>query len=98
MIFAIFANDFFCHLDSHFHVFKFSAIIKLKNAHLSELKAKLQTNPGYHSIEYIEEKLEKKLENIQTKTTLAVQEECLKQYARMHLNLTLTHKTYKHLP
>ena len=38
---------------------EFQTIIKLKNADLSELKAKLQTNPGYHAIEYIEEKLEK---------------------------------------
>ena len=35
--------------------------IKLKQSDLNNLKEQLQTNPGYHTLEYIENKMENKL-------------------------------------
>ena len=37
--------------------------IKNKEADPTEMKKKLQTNPGYHTLEYTEDKFEKKMES-----------------------------------
>ena len=41
--------------------------IKLKQSGLNNLKEKLQTNPGYHTLEYIEIKMEKQIVDLETK-------------------------------
>ena len=41
--------------------------IKSKQSDLNNLKEKLQTNPGYHSFEYIENKMEKQIADLETK-------------------------------
>ena len=41
--------------------------IKSKQSDLNNLKEKLQTNPGYHSFEYIENKMEKQIADFETK-------------------------------
>ena len=55
-----------------------------KEADLTEIKKKLQTNPGYHTLEYIEEKFEKKLESFRDQMTNAIKDSCsnaVKSYA-----------------
>ena len=58
--------------------------IKDKEADLTEIKKKLQTNPGYHTLEYIEDKFEKKLESFRDQMTNAIKNSCsnaIKSYA-----------------
>ena len=61
------------------------------NKELESLKEKLQNTPGYHTVEFVEKKMEKKLEEIKTciiekientsKTTEKQIEEKMKSYA-----------------
>ena len=58
--------------------------MKDKEADLTEIKKKLQTNPGYHTLEYIEDKFEKKLESFRDQMTNAIKDSCsnaVKSYA-----------------
>ena len=58
--------------------------IKNKEADLTEIKKKLQTNPGYHTLEYLEDKFEKKLESFRDQMTNAIKDSCsnaVKSYA-----------------
>ena len=50
-------------------------IITNKDADLADIKNKMQNNPGYHTLEYIEDKFEKKLESLRDHMTKAIKEE-----------------------
>ena len=50
-------------------------IITNKDADLADIKNKMQNNPGYHTLEYIEDKFEKKLESFREHMTKAIKEE-----------------------
>ena len=60
--------------------------IKEKEADLTEIKKELQTNPGYHTLEYIEDKFEKKLESFRDQMAIAIKDSCsnaVKSYAEV---------------
>ena len=50
-------------------------IINSKDADLVDIKKKMQNNPGYHTLEYIEDKFEKKLESFRDQMTKTIKEE-----------------------
>ena len=59
-------------------------MIEKQQVELSELKKKLQSDPAYHTLEYVEKKLEKKLDEFQEKMLTTIKQECntaVKSYA-----------------
>ena len=48
----------------------------LKDKELEQLKKKLDNNPGLHTLEYVEEKFEKRLENIKETLEKVIKAEC----------------------
>ena len=55
--------------------------VENQKAELTELKKKLSNDPGFHTVEYVEEKLEKKFEEFQSSIISTIKEECNKTYA-----------------
>ena len=56
-------------------------VVETQKAELTELKKKLSNDPGFHTVEYVEEKLEKKFEEFQSSIISTIKEECNKSYA-----------------
>ena len=55
--------------------------IETQKTELTELKKKLSSDPGFHTVEYVEEKLEKKFEEFQSSIINTIKVECNKSYA-----------------
>ena len=63
---------------------QYLSMIEKQQVELSELKKKLQSDPAYHTLEYVEKKLEKKLDEFQEKMLTTIKQECntaVKSYA-----------------
>ena len=63
---------------------QYLSMIEKQQVELSELKKKLQSDPAYHTLEYVEKKLEKKLDQFQEKMLTTIKQECntaVKSYA-----------------
>ena len=63
---------------------QYLGIIETQQAELTELKKKLQSDPTYHTLEYVEKKLEMKLDEFQQNMLTTIKQECstaVKSYA-----------------
>lgn len=56
-------------------------IVETQNEEMTELKKKLADDPAFHTVEYVENKLEKKLESFRKEILSTIKEECTKSYA-----------------
>lgn len=56
-------------------------IIESQKKELTNLEKKLSNDPAFHTVEYVESKLEKKLETFRTEILTSLKEECKKSYA-----------------
>lgn len=56
-------------------------IVETQKNELTVLKKQLKNDPAFHTVEYVETKLEKKLEDFRTQILSTIKEECTKSYA-----------------
>ena len=56
-------------------------IVETQKQELTDLKSQLRSDPAFHTVEYVEKKLEKKLEDFGTKILSTIKEEFNKSYA-----------------
>ena len=57
-------------------------IVESQKDELSELKQKMSDDPALHTVEYVEVKLEKKLDDFRKEILSTIKEECTKSYAK----------------